>query len=53
MEKKWYKSKTMWTGVFAVVYAIYSVTTTGIVDSQEVFAFLSGTGLIGMRDAVN
>ena len=53
MEKNWYKSKTMWTGIFAVVYALYSVATTGTIEPQEVLAFLSGTGLIGIRDAVN
>lgn len=52
MDKNWYKSKTMWTGIFAIVYALYLMATTGQINPQEVLTFLSGMGLIGVRDAI-
>lgn len=51
--KKWYESKTMWSGILMMIMAIYQIVTTGRIDPQAILAALGGLGLIGLRQAVD
>jgi len=53
MEKEFWKSKTMWAGSFALLYAVYLFATTGQVEFQTVMSFVGGLGIVGFRDAMN
>jgi hypothetical protein len=52
MDKKFYESKTVWAGIFGMVYSVYLLATTGTVDFQAVMSFVAGLGLIGLRDVL-
>lgn len=52
MEKKIYESKTMWIGAFGILYALYSMATTGNIDPLEVMQFLTAAGFITIRDGM-
>ena len=49
--KKWYKSKTIWTAIVVCVVSIAG--EFGIVIPESVFGVLAALGLYGVRDAVD
>ena len=52
MNKEWYKSKGIWAGLLGVVYGAFLFVSTGRVDFEAVLAFVTGLGILGIRDAV-
>ena len=50
MRKDWYKSKTVWAGVFLIIGSI-GLAMIGKTD-QSYQMFFTGLGLIGLRQAV-
>ena len=49
--KKWYKSKTIWTAIVVCVASIAG--EFGIEIPQAVYGVLAALGLYGVRDAVD
>ena len=51
-DKAWYKSKTVWTSVFAGVVGV--LQAVGVVEAvpEVVWTLLAAFGLYGVRDAV-
>lgn len=51
IKDKWYiKSKSVWSGVLLIVYAIIEYVLYGNLDPQKI---LLGLGIIGLRDAIH
>lgn len=50
MEKKWYKSKTVWSAVVMAGLAV--VQMFGIELPQELYLVVGSLGLYGVRDAM-
>ena len=52
MNKKWYMSKTIWSGLIIVSYGILSAC--GIVLPTElIISLASGLGVVGIRQAID
>jgi len=49
MNKEWYKSKAMWSGIAMAAIAI--VDALGVPIPKEVYGVLAGLGIIGVRQA--
>lgn len=52
MEKKWYQSKTMWSG--AVIILVGLMRSFGVeIPTDLIVSIAGGFGLIGIRDALD
>ena len=51
-DKPFYTSKAMWSGILLAVFALYQMAMTGTIDVGELTTLLTGTGIIGIRDAL-
>ncbi len=52
-DKKWYKSKTIWTSILLVI--VVAAWETGYISPMyldKIFAVLGALGLYGVRDAI-
>ena len=56
MEKTWYQSKAMWSGILLFLGGIATLSgryiATGEFDVQGFTMLLTGSGIIGIRQAV-
>jgi len=56
-DKAWYKSKSIWAGIVLILYGIYCILT-GHTESWDeiskiIIAIFTGTGIIGLRQAIS
>jgi len=53
MEKPFYTSLTMWSGVFLFLIGIFQIATKGEIDVQSLTTALGALGLVGLRRAID
>lgn len=51
MNKKWYKSKTVWAGLIILVYGLFSGQLEPY--KEVIISVAGGLGLVGIRNALN
>ena len=52
MEKPFYKSKAIWSGVLMAVLGLYQVATTGAIDLSAIEKWIMALGVVGIRQAL-
>jgi len=52
MEKEFFKSKGVWSGVLLIIIALYTMFTNGTIDPATLTTLFTGSGIIGVRQAV-
>lgn len=51
--KEWYYSKAMWSGIILIIIALYAMIANGAIETQSLANLFLGSGIVGVRQAVD